>query len=246
MLWVLLFTLIFGGSESALINAKSKKHIKKHVANKEVRNEVLHLIKSYEKEAKSFSKVKKKRKKELAQLNEDRSTSRDQFKALFSGYMDSKKKLDQSAISNSFKARQLISDSEWQNILVDAVADYEKNKKKRQKRTAKLKKSMAKVHRAVEKSINEGKRRSQVKQIVDKFELSMVEIQKNYNQINFQDNEVLRNRNSTKEELVQLQRSMNNLWRELFDLYTSTRTEIAELASDREWKTIQKALNKIF
>ncbi len=246
MLWVLLFTLIFGGSESALINAKSKKHIKKHVANKEVRNEVLGLIKTYEKEAKSFSKVKKKRKKELAQLNADRSTARDQFKALFSGYMDSKKELDQLAISNSFKSRQLISDSEWQNILVDAVAGYEKNKKKRAKRTAKLKKSIAKVHRSVEKSIKEEKRRSQVKQIVDKFEISMMEIQKNYNQINYQDNEVLRNRNSTKEELVQLQRSMNNLWRELFDLYTSTRTEIAELASDEEWKTIQKSINKIF
>jgi len=98
----------------------------------------------------------------------------------------------------------------------------------------------------VEKSIKEEKRRSQVKQIVDKFEISMMEIQKNYNQINYQDNEVLRNRNSTTEELVQLQRSMNNLWRELFDLYTSTRTGIADLVSDEEWETIQKSINKIF
>jgi len=107
---------------------------------------------------------------------------------LFSRYMDLKRELDQLAITSAFNARQLVSDSEWQNILDDAVAGYEKNNKKREKHIAQLKKSVSKVHNRVEIVIKDDKRRSQAKQIIDNFEKSIVEIQKNYNQINYRDN----------------------------------------------------------
>lgn len=59
MLWALLFTLIFSGPESGMINAKFKKHVKKYVVEKERKDQILILVKFLKRNQKHLGKRKK-------------------------------------------------------------------------------------------------------------------------------------------------------------------------------------------
>ncbi len=246
MIWALLFSLIFGGSDNVLINPKSKKHVKKHVIQKETRKEILDIINNYEKDAKKFNKVKKKRKKEMYQMNSDRSVKGDDFREFFKAYMEERKLLDAHALESGIQVRVLISDEEWVLILADAETDYLKRQDKREKKIRQLRKAFRKVEKAIDKSISEGERISGAKHIIQIYKNAVIKIQGDYDNFNYRDNKILSNRNASREELQNAQSTVDVILWELFEAYTKTHVDMVDITTEEEWQKIQKSNNKIY
>lgn len=108
MIWALLFSIIFGGSESVFLNSKVKKHVRRHVEEKDTRKEIQLIIKDFGKGAKKFRKQEKKWNKELAGLNANRAATSDEFRVFFQRYMEAKKVLHESGISARIEIRDKI------------------------------------------------------------------------------------------------------------------------------------------
>ena len=89
MIWILLYSLIFGSSDSPLVNTDLKKYVKKYVVDKERKEQILDLAKDFKSEVKALNKVKKKKFKELHKLNENYNTSKEQLEAVFNANMES-------------------------------------------------------------------------------------------------------------------------------------------------------------
>ena len=245
MIWALLFSIFFGGSESIFLNSKVKKHIKKHVEEKDTRKEIQLIIKAFEKEGKKFKKSEKDWNRELVDLNANRAATDDQFKAFFQRYMEAKKVLNESGLSARIEIRDKISPEIWEKIIVDARTTYEKEEKKRGKYISKLSKSISKIEKKAGKNITETSRREEVKRAIAEFKNSVIEIQKEYDRYNYAENSVLANYNSSLNELQKVQDELDLLQWQLFNAFTDTHMKLVRFSTDEEWHKVQKSLNKI-
>jgi len=245
MIWALLFSIIFGGSESVFLNSKVKKHIKRHIVEKETRKEVLLIIKDFEKEAKKLKKEEKKWNKELADLNANRTATTGEFKVFFQRYMGTKKELHKRGMSARIEIRDKISPETWEKIIVDAGYTHEKEETKRSKYILKLKKSISKIEKKVGKVIIDPSRRTKVKQVFEEFKNSVIEIQREYDRFNYAENVVLAYYNSTMNDLQKVQDEIDLLHWQLFDAFTDTHLKLVHATTDEEWDKVQKSFNKI-
>ena len=247
MLIALIISLIFsGGSQSFLTNPKIKKHIKKYVESKEVKNEIFELIKNYEKEAKKFDKHEKKLGKELDKMNSSRTTSRVEFEEFFSDYLDSKKPLQDLAITSGLQTRNLISDSEWELIINALDDDFKQNANKRKKQLIKLKKTIQKIEKKASNVIEDEEKRAKAKEVSIALRDSIISIKNEYDKYNLTESPSLRKRKISEQDLLQIQEKGKDLRMKFFEVYTDTHFELIELTTEEEWDKIQKEINRIF
>ncbi|MCK5468667.1 MAG: hypothetical protein KAI99_09160 [Cyclobacteriaceae bacterium] len=245
MIWALLFSIIFGGSESVFLDSKVKKHIKRHVVEKDSRKEILLIIKNFEKEAKKLRKGEKKWNKELVDLNANRAATSGEFRAFFQRYMEAKKVLNDSGLSARIEIRDKLSPETWGKIIADARSTYEKEGKKRTKYISKLKKSLSKIEKKVGKEISDVSRRTEVIKAVQEFKNSVVETQKEYDRFNYAENAALANYNSSLNDLQKVQEEIDLLLWQLFDAFIDTHMNLVNATTEDEWYKVQKSFNKI-
>lgn len=245
MIWALLFSVLFGGSESVFLDSKVKKHVRRHVEEKDTRKEILLIIKDFEKEGKKFRKSEKNWNKELVDLNANRAATHDEFKAFFQSYMIAKKVLNESGLSARIEIRDKLSQETWEKIIVDARSTYEKEGKKRLKYISKMNKSISKIEKKVGKEIADSSRRTEVKQAVQEFKSSVIEIQKEYDRFNYAENAVLANYKSSLNDLQKVQDEHDLLQWQLFNAFTDTHMKLVHATTDEEWDKAQKSFNKI-
>lgn len=246
MLWALLFSLIFSSPESGMVNAKFNKHVKKFVDDKERKDQILILVKEFEKEAKVLRKKEKKELKELNELNSSSNTTTEQFKTFFSDLMKGKKIVDELRIKNRLKIQQLIEKDEWKKIVIASKEYWDKNEKKRLRKISQIEKSFLKVEKKIQQNIIEEERKQKALNIVRHFEEEVIRIEKAIDDINGSNSSAMSKLNATEEELHVIQDQLNELRWQLFDSYANNHREMANITNDEEWLKISKSLNKVF
>ena len=145
MIWAILFSLIFGSSESVLMNPKFNKHVRKHVEDKGRKHKILDLTKAFEKEAKSQRKKEKKKVKEMNDLNTSRTTTAEEFEIFFDKLLNDKIELAHKRIVLRLAVQDQFERTEWDLLLADSKEVWAKDGKKRKKDINKLNKSFEKV-----------------------------------------------------------------------------------------------------
>ncbi len=241
---IILFSLM--GSESAFIDPNAKKDVKKYILNKNVQQEVLGLMKAFTKEFKAGRKKEKKLEKQLESLLSVRGSSTEDFRSVFDDYMQSRKSRQESYMRSILKTKSLVTDSEWENMLINMESKVKKQIKEQEKSVATVENINLKIKATLEKKIDDNERNIQASRIMEESNITEVSILKKLNQFSYKDNDLMRNKYSTEEEYKKAFKEFNDLWQEYFDLYTSAYEQLSAVTTDDEWKAIRKFTSKIF
>lgn len=246
MIWILLYSLIFGSSDSPLANTEFKKHVKKYVVDKDRKGEILDIAKDFKSEIKTLNKVKKKNFKELHKLNGDYNRTRQEMETVFNVIMESRMTYQNTEIDVRLKIAPLIMEEEWEQILDKSLKDWDKGQKKRDKAVAKLTKKLDKLDKVVVKKVAEKETLKKVQVVLSTFRSDLLQIQKAYHETHTLANPVIGNLNATREDLEGYYQNNNELRRGFYRSYLDARMGAHKLVSASEWKAISKSMNNVF
>ena len=234
------------GSESAFFNPATREDVKKYILDKDRQDELLNLMKIYEKDLRTDRKREEKLEKALEKLFAVRNSQMSDFHSVFDDYMQSRELRQLSYIKSVLRAKSIITDTEWSNILlgIDSRIKIQMTEKD------KLESLVVHVNESMEAElktmIEEEKRALEASSIMKEINASEVDIIKKFLAFNYMEVELLRNRHTTEEEYKKAFKEYNDLWREYFNLYTSGYMKLSAVTTDSEWKVMKKYTKGIF
>jgi hypothetical protein len=246
----LLTALLLGsalfGSESAFIDPTVRSDIKEYVLDKDRKAEVLDLMKTYETEFKAARKKEKKQEKTLEKLFAVRNSEMSEFQTVFDDYMQSRELRQLSYIEAALRAKSIVTDTEWANILTDVDSRTKIQLYEQEKLVAKVEFANESMEAELKKWIDEEQRSNQASLIMKEVNASEIAILKKLHAFNFKDSELFRNKTASEEDYKNAFREFNGLWRAYFDLYTKAYTDLSAVTTDKEWQIMKKYTKGIF
>jgi hypothetical protein len=241
---LLLFSAL--GSETAFIDPKAKKDVKKYVVDKRTQEEILGLMKAFTKEYKAGRKGEKKSETQLEKLFSVKGNTIEDFQPVFDEYVQSRKSRQESYTKSILRTKSIISDAEWENMLSSVDSKIKKQLKEQEKMISEVEKTNEKMESQLKSHIDDEERSSQVSKIMSEVNTSEVAILKKLNAFNYKDNELLMDRVASEEEYIKAFKEYNDLWQEYFDLYVNAYMSLSEEVTDEEWKVIRKFSKQFF
>ncbi len=245
MIWLLLYTLIFGAPEhkTSLFDEKSKKYIKQYLTVEGNRNEALSIIDDYEKRSKEFEKKKKKVwQRNFKVLISDRETDSEELKRFFVEFLDFHKSIDEFTYLSGAKIRPLINEDEWDDIVTAIAENYESKEEKRQKTLDKNLKLASKNASKICSIIDDPDKRTKAKEVIQDFFSQVSIYQRSINEINYRDSQTLRDKYANENDLNAVQQYIRKQQMLLFDIYIISYGELKSLSTEREFDRVVKIL----
>ena len=250
MLWALLITFLItklaGGPEEIFMTPDLKKQIKTHVEDKERQGIILDEIKVVKKENKAFGRLRKYHLKKIKKASMIRETTLGQLLVLYQSYFDDRISLQNSFVDHRINIQNLLDDEEWRHLIEDAVLPSDKLRKKTDKKENKVdeqaEKFLNKLKKVVEDNISEPERRKQIVAALSDFSEILYDFIDEGKRMNFEDSELVRNKNASREELKNFYKRHNNLRMHGTVEFFKIREVARENTNDKEWKAIMKSL----
>ena len=244
----LLVSTLIGGPEEIFMIPKLEKEIKSHIADDERKNEILQIIKEAKKEIKQFGKFRKKKLKEIQKMGVKREVSSDMMFEIFEKYNNTRLSLQSDLIEKRLTLQELFTDEEWELIIENAVFPSEKARKKADKQEDKIEqkidKLIADIRGTILLNIEDENKRSKVLNSLDNYSTTLVTFIEEGQQMNYEDNNIARNKNAIKNELDQFYQKQNQLRYKGAIEYMQLRSTVIRNTNEKEWKAIVKDLNK--
>ncbi len=144
------------------------------------------------------------------------------------------------------KFKNLVTDYEWEQFLVNMYKSAKSYIKKQDKIITKYKKANSEISSSLKGSIENKELGEKAVNIMTEIDAREMSILKKLQAFNYKDWEMLRNKNTTKEEYVNALSEYNNLWQDYIDLYLDAYERLSKVTTDDEWKVIKKYSKKIF
>ena len=244
----MLIKTLIGGPEEIFMVPKLEKEIKSHVADNEKKNEILQIIKEAKKEIKEFGKFRKKKLEEIKKMGVKREVPSENMLEVFEIYNNTRLSLQSDLIEKRLAMQELFSDEEWELIIENAVFPSEKARKKADKQEDKIEqkidKFIADIKETIISNIEDEGKRSNVLNSLDNYSTTLVAFIEEGQQLNYEDNNIARNKNANKNELDLFYQKQNQLRYKGAKEYMQLRSTVIKNTNVKEWKTIVKALNK--
>lgn len=245
----LLIRTLVGGPEEIFLVPKLKKEIKSHVLDTERKNEILQIIKEAKKEIKEFGKFRKKKLEEIKKIAVKREVSSNDMLEVYDTYHNTRLNLQSGLIEKRLILQELFSDKEWELILENAVFPSEKAKEKAGKQEDKIEqkidKFIADIKGAIISKIEDESKRINVLNSLDNYSTTLVAFIEEGQQMNYEDNNIVRNKNANKNELDEFYQKQNLLRYKGAKEYIQLRNTAIKNTNEQEWKAVVKALNKL-
>lgn len=245
MLWILLFILIFGRSESLTMIPKFDKRVKKYVEVEAKKKEILASIKAFKKEKKAHQKGEKKFLKHFAANSLARNTPLEFFEISFEKMYADQNKFDQISVEERLKIQKLLKEDEWQNILKATEKGLKKEQKNNQKALKKLNKVIEKIKKSIAKELPDSKKKEQAISIANQLQTDINKEVNAFFKINYLENDTLRNINATEAEIQAVVDKMSAIRKNIFDAFVKARFEMVNATTEQEWNSIVKSINKL-
>jgi hypothetical protein len=144
------------------------------------------------------------------------------------------------------KFKNLVTDYEWEQLLVNMDKNAKAYLKKQDKIITKYKKANSEISSKLEGKIENKESRDKAVAIMADIDTREMSILQKLQAFNYKDLELLRNRKTTKEAYEQAFSEYNDLWQNYIDLYLDAHGRLSEVTTDDEWKVIKKYSKKIF
>ena len=127
----LLIGMLLGGSNiPVFIVEELPKEIKRNIDDKERKNEILSILKVYEKEFKNSQKSLDKLKKKMKKLNLDRNSEKDSIYQVLNDASDLWEKLQASGVDNRVLVQEMLTQEEWEKIISKSIDELSKKEVK--------------------------------------------------------------------------------------------------------------------
>ena len=179
---ILLFSVL--GSETAFIDPKAKKDVKKYVVDKNTQKEILGLMKAFAKEYKTNRKKEKKLETQLEKLFSVKGNTIEEFRPVFDEYVQSRKSRQESYTKSILRTKSIISDAEWENMLASVDSKIKKQLKEQEKMISEVEKTNEKMESQLKSQIDDEERSNEVSKIMSEVNASEVAILKKLNTFN--------------------------------------------------------------
>ncbi len=254
MLIGLIFAIIFGttrGPESEFVTSipDLKKEIRQNVPDKAREEELVALVKAYEKTIKKSQKEEKKLKKLADKASADKNISRQEFLRVYDNYYNSRERLIASLINYRILFQEQITEEELLHIYEDAMADSRRERRLDDKHDEKAEEKLIKVFKDIREivvnHINDPKKREEIKGYLHDFETTIFAFVDEAYDLNIQRMLLVDDKNATQKELEGLFERTGQLRYRASREFSIMREEIIKNTNEREWKAINKEL-KVF
>jgi len=244
----LLIGMLLGGSNIPVFIVEDlPKEIKRNIDDKERKNEILSILKVYEKEFKNSQKSLDKLKKKMKKLNLDRNSKKDSIYKVLNDASDIWEKLQASGIDNRISVQEMLTQEEWEMIISRSIDEMSKKEVKNlEKEHKNFNKEYDKLQRAIANQITNPERLK----IIDQAFLDFKILLKDYIQANKEKtlryNDEFQNLNATKSDLTEAMSFVDESRTKLFDGIVKLHFELTEITTEEEWNKIAKSVNKLF
>ena len=247
-LFTLLFTVVFGTSESPFILPKAEKTIKKNIEDKDRREEILTIMKNYKKEWKALEKTKKQQAKSLSKLNKDRNTDTEALAELLRTSRKQREKLNSKLIDGRIKIAGMIKQEEWDEIMKGVIIIKPKTEKKLTKAETKTllrkDKKIAAIREEIEAAFRDTVKRKEVSEYLLRFEEDITDLITENNTFTYKDQDVLRDQAATREEVAEVIQRLEDFREKVHHSFLDLRKNLVSLSTEENWPELSKALEK--
>ncbi len=254
MLIGLIIAIIFGvsrGAESEFVPVipNLKKEIRQNVSDDVRKEELLDLVKAYEKTIKKSEKENKKLKKVADKASKDREVSRNEFLRQYDNYYNARERLLASLINYRLLFQEQITEEEILKIYEDALVASKRERRQDDKQDEKAEEKLIKVFEdigdIVVKHIGDPEKAEAVKGYLHDFETTIFAFVDEASELNVQRQILMDDKNATRAEIEALFSKTGQLRYRASREFATLREEIIKNTDDREWKAINKEL-KVF
>lgn len=243
----LITILLSGGTMSTYVFDDIDKYVKSEVTDKERKKEILDDIKITKKEVKAYQKKRSEIMKRLKKMNLDRNTTIDNFEEIKNELYSARVEIDEYASRSRVEIIQKISDEEWGQIVEAEIErtesqqakDYEKEQK------GKMKGGFENITITISETIVDESKKESALEAAYSFEEKYNTMEKALNARFPSDNDVLKTKNSTSDELMKVFNELSSLKRNAFWGLQDFHASMKELTDEKEWKKIMKEVNKL-
>lgn len=244
---ILIPLLFFGGIQDIFLVDKFDKGIKQFVIDKEIRDELLVIVKDAKKDIKAYYKLKDKLVKEFIKASTERNTNKQALEEIFKQLEKETEAIQQLTINTRLEFIGKIKEAEWTNIINLAEEDRLKKQEKEAKKAAKKggKNSFDEIRNAINDKVSSESNRSSLTSGLQKFEATFQELVNALYERNSVDNEIIRRKDATKDELQRIASHGNEKREKAVESYLIFRTVLVSNTDEMEYKTIIKLVNKI-
>lgn len=244
MLWALLFSLLLN-NDPAFVLPKLDKQVKKHITDKERKNEILDLRKASKKQRKSYMKDKRKLIKKFDKLNRSRETTQNEFTKIFSLIENERKVMQDADIERIIQIQSLIYSEEWNNMFTDLESGFKKHKKQEKKELRILDKQYQKVIKKVNNTVATD---STKKNVLVEAEIVYTNI-KNYINVYYtyiaNANSIIYQSDYTEIQLKEVINTINDTYDQVYLSAMEGHFTVLELTTEKEWNKIMKQIIKL-
>ena len=240
---------IVGGPEEVFMIPKLEKEIKSHVEGKDRKKEILIIFKEGKKDLKSFTKLRKKKLKEIEKMSASRANSMEEIFSVYETLYNARLDYQSRLTDKRLEIQNLLNDKEWEQIIEKAVLPSDKLKQKEIKQEGKKNKDVDKLLGNIEESIIEHigdeQKRKEILLGLENFRTTLEVFVEEGRQMNFADNDIIRNKNASRKNIEQFYKTQNQLRYKGSKEFFEMRNIILQNTNEREWKEIIKSINKI-
>jgi len=240
-----ILAIFLGGPQNDLLILKMDKHIKEYVIDKDTQKAIMTEIKAVKKQQKSYQKDTKKHTKQLKALVGEQSADQAAFDAIFLAANEFETKMNEAFISRRILIQDLMTEEEWDQVIAASGKTFKKEQKTSDKTLSKGKKALAKMEKHLVGSFKDAEKKKQAELRASEFSATLytsTEEILNYNQF---DEETLVDYNAVESELLAVLENYSQEWNSMLQALVKVHVELAEIATQDEWKSVSKALKNI-
>ena len=238
----LITVLFFGGPVNFFPIQDVDTGIKKYVADKDRKKELLAEIKGYKKSAKEMTKVQNGYIKELKSLYADRNARRENFEEYKKKLLAGANQIQEKTIEARMQIIDRIQPEEWVQILDLSESRVQKAKDKQLKKGEKN--PFAKFEATISKEVADPAKRKKVLEALDMYKTHFQTLTEKIASRNVIDLPTLKNKSASKAELQTLAKEVNTIRSSVFDAVVDFHFEMKENTSEAEFDKLVKAFNK--
>ncbi len=245
MIWSILFFWLASSTNSILIPTDFQDYIKKDIQDEALKKGLLQDIKLFEDELDKFEKVKADWNKSLDKVNINYEEPSAQVDSILQDYLIIRSDFDVYAISAHLSLKSKLNDEDWQKIIQDIDSSQDKLLKEQRKKKEAIEKDFKKIKRKIDMMVVDPNHRIQADSIFDEFRIDFLDFMMEANAFNYQQNDILRNRTATEEEVKQLVFAVIEIREKVFKAYVKMNSNLYQVLEETEWQRISKAINQM-
>lgn len=246
MLTVVVLSLLYVGSANIYTTSDFKKNVKKIVDNKAREKAIVLELKEFKKEQQIFENTLNSHTGTFQKYYDDKVLTEEVFRDFFDDIKESYVSYYENRLDNRRGIIDNLSDSEWDEIVSKYEKGHEEILKARKRRFKLLDKEIKNINDAIQESVSDSVRIGKSKALVGNIREAFHAFYIASNDINFVDNSVLKNKNSTDEEILVVYDQWNTARSELYSIVIASTMTLTKVFTNDEWEIIMNNLRGKF